>query len=286
MVSIIIINYNTFGLTCNCINSVIEHTKGCTYEIILVDNASTEKQSSSFKEIFGERITFLQSPKNLGFAGGNNFGIEHAKGDFILLLNSDTELLEDSISKTLDFAKDIDKLGAVTCKLLNDDRQSLQNAARPFFSFKKHFLKSTGLKSIFRSSYSKVDIEYNMNTSFASDWIWGTFFLFPKKNLQYSGGRLSETFFMYSEDVEWCYIFHINGLQNYYFAGTGIIHYGGKSSSDNSSRKKKIRDSHLLFVKKYHGNLVSVGERFLFFLDDMQLLFRRYKKKIKRRLNA
>jgi GT2 family glycosyltransferase len=252
MVSIIIINYNTYQLTCNCISSIIRFTKEVAYEIILVDNASVEKLPIPFTEVFGSRILFVQSPKNLGFAGGNNLGIEQAKGDYVLLLNSDTELLEDSISKAFNFIKHKEKVGAVTCKLLNPDRQTIQNAARPFFSLKKHFLKTTGLSAIFKKQYEKSNVQYDMHSSFACDWIWGTFFLFPKKNLDTMNGKLTETFFMYSEDVEWCHVFHINGLQNYYFADTAIVHHMGKSNNP-TQRKKNIRRSHLEFLTKYHG---------------------------------
>ncbi len=283
MVSIIIINYNTHQLTCNCIHSILKFTVKAEYEIILVDNASVEKNENTFVEIFGDRILFIQSPKNLGFAGGNNLGIEHSKGDYILLLNSDTELFEDSISKTLNFIKDRTDVGAVTCKLLNPDLKSIQNAARPFFSLKKHFLKTTGLSRIFVEQYQKVNIHYDMSSSFACDWIWGTFFLFPRENLVVMGGKLTETFFMYSEDVEWCYLFHINRLQNYYFADTAIVHHIGKSNNSRQ-RKKNIRKSHLRFLKMYHGIFTSFLERCLFLLDDAIVVSNRYKRRLKKRL--
>ena len=99
MVSIVIINYNTFQLTCQCIQSVIDLTGQVTYEIILVDNASSECDASLFKEKFPS-ITLVKNPDNSGFAKGNNLGIQHALGDIILLLNSDTYLTEDAVSKS------------------------------------------------------------------------------------------------------------------------------------------------------------------------------------------
>src|SRR5437763_942905 len=91
MLSIIIINYNTFELTCNCIESVIQYTTTIPYEIILVDNASTECDAELFKKRFPQ-IKLVKNPENNGFAKGNNLGIKHAEGDAILLLNSDTYL--------------------------------------------------------------------------------------------------------------------------------------------------------------------------------------------------
>lgn len=276
--SIIIVNYNTFQLTCNCINSVIRHTKAVNYEIILVDNNSTERIEKNFETTFPGQLYFLKSEKNLGFAGGNNLGIRHAKGEYILLLNSDTELLEDSISKTYYYAKTIDNLGAITCKLLNPDQKSFQNAARPFYSVRNHLIKTLGLKSLLENRLRKNEEKYNLNRSFQSDWIWGTFFMFPYRNLNLIGGKLSETFFMYSEDVEWCYIFKQKRLQNHYFADTAIVHHIGKSSN-SIDRKKAIKESHLVFLRKYRGGFIYFLEVLLFFVDDLVLYFRKIFKK-------
>lgn len=278
-VSIVIINYNTFQLTCNCINSIIKHTNEITYEIILVDNASTEILENNFDYFFSNKIVFVKSDKNLGFAGGNNLGIQHAKGEYILLLNSDTELLEDSISKTYNYAKQINNLGAVTCKLLNPDRVSLQNAARPFYSVRLHFCKTFGFKSILAKQLKSINRRYDLNSSFKSDWIWGTFFMFPYKNLNLIGGKLSETFFMYSEDVEWCYLFKQQKLQNHYFADTAVVHYMGKSSNP-AARKKAIKASHLVFIKKYRGFFVYLVDISLFMLDDVFFYWKKIFRKI------
>src|SRR5690554_7896405 len=95
-VSIIIINYNTLSLTRQCILSILEQTEDCSYEIILVDNASQEVGIDQLL-ILSNKIKLIKSSQNLGFAGGNNLGIYHASGEFILLLNSDTELRNNAI---------------------------------------------------------------------------------------------------------------------------------------------------------------------------------------------
>src|SRR5712675_1513772 len=99
-ISIIIINYNTFNLTSNCIRSVIQFTRGLKYEIILVDNASTECDPENFLEEFPQ-VKLIKNKINGGFAYGNNEGIRQASGEFILLLNSDIVLQEDSVSKAV-----------------------------------------------------------------------------------------------------------------------------------------------------------------------------------------
>ena len=112
-VSIIIINYNTFSLTCKCIESLYKYNNGFSYEIILVDNASSECDAKIFSEKF-PNINLVISEKNLGFAGGNNLGIKHATGNFILLLNSDTELIENSIFSCINYMKENKKIGVLS----------------------------------------------------------------------------------------------------------------------------------------------------------------------------
>src|SRR4030095_1669405 len=103
-ISIIIINYNTFTITSDCIRSVVQFTSGGSHEIILVDNASTECDPENFLKEFPQLI-LVKSAVNAGFANGNNLGIQRARGEYILLLNSDTILREDSIFKCLNYLK-------------------------------------------------------------------------------------------------------------------------------------------------------------------------------------
>lgn len=271
-VSIIIINYNTFQLTCNCIESVLLHTTGLSYEIILVDNASTESEADLFKQKFPS-IHLIKSETNLGFAGGNNLGLQYATGEYILLLNSDTLLTENSILFIYEKAKAIPALGAATVKLVYPDG-SIQPAARSFPSVKKHFLEFTRLYRLFHSTYDKLAERFDYNTDFSCDWIWGTFFFFPRKNLELTGGKLAATYFMYSEDVEWCYLFSKQGLVNYYFSGSSVIHLIGKSSGDKYKRSL-VRKNHLHFIRTCYGLLPYLLEWVLCKGDDLEQRLRK-----------
>lgn len=269
-VSIIIINYNTYDLTVKCIESVLKHTHGIDFEIILVDNASTECNPDVFKQLF-PGIILVKSIENLGFSKGNNLGVGIAKGKYILLLNSDTELTNNSIQKVYSHFISNHQLGAVTIQLKYPDGR-IQPAAKPFFSLERHFLDSTRLCYLFKSRFKKMNIKYDYNTSFECDWIWGTFFYFPKKNLRYMGGKLTETFFMYCEDMEWCHIFKTSGLKNYHFAEASLIHHIGKSSNP-VKRQALLNKSHLTFVRKYHGFGPSLLEYLLLQIDKLYFLY-------------
>ena len=138
IVSIILINYNTFQLTCNCIESIIQFTKGVDYEIILVDNNSIECDANLFLQKFSN-VKLIKSAENGGFAKGNNLGIKQANGDFILLLNSDTYLIDDAISKTVNYYQQNKLNGIIGCKMLYPNG-TLQHTARKFRTIKWEFL--------------------------------------------------------------------------------------------------------------------------------------------------
>lgn len=264
-ISIIIINYNTYHYTCNCIQSILEHTQQVSFEIILVDNASIECDPQIFKDKF-PFITLIKSNENGGFAKGNNLGIEAANGDYILLLNSDTELIEDCISKTYHFAKTKKNLGAITCKLVNDDRYTKQDAGNVFPNVKLLFFELTRFNKIFKNKYKSYLPKYNFDTTFEIDCIWGTFFMFPKKNLSVLGGKLTETFFMYCEDLEWCFLFNKSGLKNYYFADTKIVHHLSKSTN-TTQKLKSIKTNFAKFIELYYPKKEKLIFKTLYLID-------------------
>ena len=129
-VSIIIINFNTFQLTRNCIHSVVEQTRGVEYEIILVDNNSSECDPENFSKDFPS-VILIKNKINAGFAGGNNLGIQIAKGQYVLLLDSDTYLKEDTISKSIAYMEQYPLAGVPECRMTFADG-AVQHTARHF----------------------------------------------------------------------------------------------------------------------------------------------------------
>lgn len=226
-VSIIIINYNTFQLTCDCIRSVLDNTR-CNVEIILVDNASFECDASLFVERF-PAIKLIKSVTNLGFAKGNNLGIQQARADYILLLNSDTVLLNNAIDLSVERIKKDSRIGALSCQLVSADG-SLQAASNEFSSIRKNIGRTFRLQKIFPGLRFK---NLNLQVEHETEWIWGTFFLFPKTILShFKGGKLSDDFFMYGEDQQWCYKLRRSGYTVLYFPKAKILHFIGASSTD------------------------------------------------------
>lgn len=240
--SVIILNYNTFQLTSNCIRSVIRETKAVDYEIILVDNASTERGADDFLKEFPD-IRLIKSEINGGFAYGNNLGISHSSGDYILLLNSDTILKEDSISKVIDFALSRADAGVVGCRMTYPDGR-IQYTARRFRSISWELLDLfrviPWLMPYQQRSKRMLGKYFRHDENRGCDWLNGAFFLFPRKVLaQMQGNKLDDRFFMYGEDQLWCEQVKKLGYRNYFFAGTTIIHIN--SGSTDLSKQLKLR---------------------------------------------
>jgi GT2 family glycosyltransferase len=264
-VSIIIINYNTYQFTCNCIQSIYDKTINIDFEIILVDNASTECNADLFKQKY-PGITLLKNETNIGFAAGNNLGIRSAQGEYILLLNSDTELTSNAIKFIYDKCLPLQDIGAATIKLIYPNG-TIQPAANHFPNVWLHFLETSRLFYFCKKYYYRKTPIVDYSKDFIADWIWGTFYFFPKKNLEYTGFKLSETFFLYGEDVEWGYLLKKQGFKNYYFSDFSIIHHCGQSSN-SKERKKIIIKNHLLFIEKYNSKYISYIEKVLLTLDN------------------
>ena len=255
-ISVIIVNYNTFELTCNCIRSIIDNTK-CNYEIVLVDNASSECDAELFLKYFPD-IKLVQSKTNLGFAKGNNLGIQHTHSKYILLLNSDTILLNNAIDLSLERIKSDPNIGALSCQLVSEDG-SLQGTSNEFVTIRKNIIRTFRLQKVLASyQFKRLDLEVEHDT----DWIWGTFFLFPSHILNsLPQNKLPDDFFMYGEDKQWCYRFKKLGYSIIYYPTAKILHLIGASSSDKENDRfvKYFLPNEYKMYKLERGRLYAAG---------------------------
>jgi GT2 family glycosyltransferase len=257
-VSIVILNYNTFQLTCNCIASIIEYTKDVSYEIVLVDNQSTECDADLFLQKFPS-INLIKSPVNGGFAKGNNIGIEVAKGEFILLLNSDTYLNEDSISNTIKYYNQEQLSGLIGCKMIYPN-ENIQQTARKFrsitwelldvFRFIPFMLPYKKRATLMLGKYFKSDF------SLKCDWLNGAFFMFPKSALQLMPNKkLDERFFMYGEDHLWCWQFKQLGYNSYFYCDSKVVHInnGSTAKAKQLALRRTILQNEFIIMKERKG---------------------------------
>lgn len=254
--SIIIINYNTFQLTCNCIQSIQDKLVDLTYEIVLVDNASVECDPFLFKEKF-PFIKLVTSKINTGFAGGNNLGIKAAEGEYILLLNSDTELINNAPKICYDYITSHSEVGMVTCRLTYPDGR-IQYNCRKFRTIGWELLEIFPLyKLLPREKKEALMLHryFDHQRRMRCDWVWGTFMFFPAKIIeQLPGRKLAEDFFMYCEDVLWSWQFKQLGYEIDFLPDAKVMHiHKGSSSKEKllQVRKTGIRN-HAIFMKKYY----------------------------------
>ena len=258
LVSIIIINYNTFDITCNCIESIQQYTKGVPYEIVVVDNASPDDNPDLFLEKFPD-VVLVKSKENGGFARGNNIGIDNSKGDIILLLNSDTLLTEDSITTAAQELSHDVQAGMLTVRLVYENGR-YQNNVRKFRSIRNEVL------DVFRPflmllPYKKratmmLNQYFNGDFSTYCDWVSGAFMMFKKEVLQdLPEKKLDERFFMYGEDQLWCYQIKQAGYKNYYTANATVIHIANASTELSKQFRilKIIIDRELAIMRERKG---------------------------------
>jgi len=264
-VSIIIVNYNTFEYTYNCIASIIQKTKRITFEIIVVDNASENFDSTNLKKL-SSNIKVIMNPSNIGFAKANNIGIKESSGEVIVLLNNDTYLINDAISLTYSGLVGDPEIGVAGCKLLNED----QSWQRSFFDFPTI---SYQFKTLLRIKKKGI----NVNKKQSVPWITGAFLMFKKDCLKhFPKQKLHDDFFMYCEDIQWGFNFRKNGLKTYYLPAGEIVHYHGKSSSYDSDFNKKLKFYYpnlMKLLKIEHGYLYAKTYFFLLvviFLTDFR----------------
>jgi len=258
-VSVIVVNYNTRTFTENCIRLVIERTKNVTYEIIIVDNNSTLFNPQIFVEQFPS-VRLIKNSCNAGFAAGNNAGILHAEGNYMLLLNSDTELVNDAISIAFSKMESDKTIGALTGKLIYPDGR-IQGAICSFPSLKNQFIELFRLGTFEKKAAKAVRLKgdlWDYANATDGDWIWGTFFMFKKDLLQiFPEKKLHEDFFMYYEDVLWCYHIKKNAhLRIHYFPEPVIIHHLSGSSINTSAEEifaQKILPNEYAFITKTKG---------------------------------
>jgi len=244
--SIIIVNYNGEYYLENCLDSIYKYCSSIRFEIIVVDNNSSDKSVSTIKEKYPE-VNLIESKENLGFARGNNLAAKEAKGDCFLLLNNDTILL-DHLKPVLNLITTDNTIGVVGIKMLDRNeiyKKSVGNFPKiiSLLFFSKLFKNKKGFE---KGNFTENKLEV--------DWIEGSF-LFLKKELYTKINGFAEDYFMYVEDVDLCKKIALQGKKRVFLPNLSYIHYGGF----NKSKQHLLIEGYLIYVAKYFGRLKFVG---------------------------
>lgn len=254
--SVIIVSYNTKDLLKKTIESVVKTAKNVEYEIIVVDNASGDGSPDMVLECFPE-VVLIKSDKNEGFACANNKGIKIAKGSYVLLLNSDTVVVEDCIRKCIDYMYMHDDIGALGCKVVLPDGRLDHACKRGFPTPGASLAYMLKLDRLFKDNrkFGQYDMTYVGEDEISEvDAVMGAFMMVRREAVLEVGG-LDEEFFMYGEDIDWCFRIKEKGYKVVYYPEGKIIHY--KGSSSKKRRFMTVYEFHramYIFYNKHYRN--------------------------------
>jgi GT2 family glycosyltransferase len=267
-VSIIIVNWNAKQYLLNCIRSIKETTSDISFEIIVVDNASTDGSVSALNVEFPE-VKLIQNHKNLGFAKGNNIGIRKAAGRYICLVNSDVLFFKGCLRQLADFMDKHPDVGMCAPKVLNSDL-TVQETAGYLPNIWTEFGQAVFLDRIkwLEGIFPRPEIDVRMLTDIKRvPFLYGCFWMVSKIALD-KVGLLDERFFMYGEDVDWCKRFNDAGFEVIYYPKAEVIHFGCASSANAPVKfYVEMKRSRLLYFRKHYGKtgrLVSACILFIF----------------------
>ncbi|MCJ7646948.1 glycosyltransferase family 2 protein [bacterium] len=251
--SVIIINYNVKQLLRECLYSIYSNTKRINLEVIIVDNNSTDGSVDMVKSEFPE-VKLIENCQNLGFAKANNQALKENKGRYVLLLNPDTVVLPNALDKMIEFMEANSQAGALGCKLLYPDG-SLQRSCRSFPTLTTAFFENLGLEKFFPKN--KLIAKYRMgywdyNDVREVDQPMGSALMIRREVIEHVG-FLDERFYMFFEEVDWCFRIKKRGWKIYFMPSAEIIHYGSQSARPSMTRMMILgyKSKHRFFRKHY-----------------------------------
>lgn len=233
--SIVIVNYNVRYFLEQCLRSVEKAIEPIDAEVFVVDNASSDGSMDMVRRLFPWVIR-IDNEDNVGFSKANNQAIRRSTGDYVLLLNPDTLVQEDTFVRSITFLKEHPNAGGLGIRMIDGAGNFLPESKRGFPTPWVAFCKIVGLTSLFPNS--KLFAQYYMGhlsskSNQAVDVLAGAYMMMPRAVLD-DVGLLDEDFFMYGEDIDLSYRMQSSGHQNYYLAESQIIHYKGESTKKGS----------------------------------------------------
>ena len=234
-ISIVIVNYNVKHFVEQCLHSVFKALHGIDAEVFVVDNNSVDGSVALIREKFPQ-VKLIENKVNAGFSRANNQAIRLAAGEYVLLLNPDTVVQEDTFHQALSFMDTHPDAGGLGVRMVDGKGNFLPESKRGLPTPEVAFYKIFGLARLFPRSkrFGRYHLTYlDKNKTHAVDVLSGAFMLLRKSVLG-KVGLLDEDYFMYGEDIDLSYRIILGGYKNYYFPLTTIIHYKGESTRKSS----------------------------------------------------
>lgn len=252
--SIIIVSWNTKGLLKDCLDSVRRYTGQIQYEVIVVDNASSDGSVEMLKSDY-PLVKLIINERNEGFSKANNKGVHEAVGEFVLLLNSDTLIKENIFFNLVRFMKEMSEVGICSPAILNlnGDIQTMRTwNMTPFQSFKR-------IINIYKVQHDKRSKVHKRKDIIDAEIVAGVCFM-VRRQVFHEVGLLDENYFMYNEEDDFCRRVREKGWKIAYITGSGVYHYRGGSYGDKATKqmvKMKAYESDLYFFKKHYSVITA-----------------------------
>lgn len=256
--SVIILNYNTKDFLLPCIKGMVNHTSGLDYEILIVDNASTDGSSAYIKENILPRfshVKLLESKQNKGFSAGNNLGISRSAGRYCLIMNPDIVIWDNSLKRMAEYMDANPKVGIAGPRLLSPDG-SLQHFVYRFptpqvLMYRRTPFARFGFAKSAIKKYLMTDWDHADNRTV--DWVQGSCMIARREAIK-RVGLMDERFFLFLEDTDWCRRFWDAGWEVRYLSDVALIHYHKRASVSSRfylSLFNKMSWVHLTSAVKY-----------------------------------
>lgn len=251
--SVVIPSYNTRDLMEQALRTVQEASDGIRVQVVVVDNASRDGSADMVAERFPD-VELIRNERNVGFGGANNLAFERVQGRHVLLLNSDTIVRPDTLRTLVAFMDDHPDAGAAGCRINNPDGSLQLDCRRSFPTPSAAFYKLTGLGRMFPNSrrFARYNLTYlDPDEVNEVDALSGSCMIVRRQVLAEVGG-FDEAYFMYGEDLDWCYRMREAGWKIYYTPATEIIHFRGESGRTESMRiQYRKNEAMAIFVSKH-----------------------------------
>lgn len=258
--SVIIVSYNVKYYLEQCVRSVIRSAEHMDYEILIIDNASSDETVSYLMLRFPEweypQVKIIANLRNIGFGRANNMASKQAQGEFILFLNPDTILTEHTLEDCIKFADEHSNVGGVGVRMLKSNGGFALESRRGLPSPFTAFCKMSGLAAIFPKSrlFGRYYMRYLDDKEINKIDVVSGAFLMVKRSVLMQIGGFDKDFFMYGEDIDFSYRLLKMGLDNYYVP-TPILHYKGESTEKSSYRYVHVfYEAMLIFFNKHYGH--------------------------------
>ena len=249
--SIVIVNWNTRVLLDECLASLYRHSPACTWDVWVVDNASSDGSPAMVREKYPE-VHLVENAGNVGFARANNQAARQCAGRFVLLLNSDAAATAGALNALVSLAQSRPQAGIIGARLVNPDG-SFQASHTPFPTLWREFLILSGVGRLRYGRWFPSAGPLADSGPREVDYVEGACLLARRQAIDAVGG-MDEGYFMYSEEVDWCMAMRKAGWQVWYQPDAEIIHHGGASSRNRRpEREADLYRSRVRFFRKWYG---------------------------------